>query len=81
MRRLAQRLLARTWMWVRGPSPPEAPEEERVRLDFMSAFTLVAWEPRRKKTQRRAKGADQGCRAWMIAVRTAAKMPKGVRDL
>ena len=31
--------LARTWIWVRGPSPPEAPVEEYVKRDLTSCLT------------------------------------------
>jgi len=37
----AVRELAKTWTWVRGPSPPEVPRECRVRVDLMFSFT---WE-------------------------------------
>jgi len=48
--------------------------EERVRRTFVTKV------PVRKKTQRRAKGRDQGWRAWIKAVRAAAVMPRGVRE-
>ena len=35
----AMALLARTWICVRGPSPPEAPVEDWVRRSLVSAFT------------------------------------------
>lgn len=31
--------LARTWTWVRAPSPPEAPEEDWVRRALTSCLT------------------------------------------
>ncbi len=35
----AQRLFARTWMCVRGPSPPDEPALESVRVALMSCLT------------------------------------------
>jgi hypothetical protein len=67
-------------MLVRGPSPPELPLLDKVSVAFTSCLTLVAVLPRRKKTQRRVKGMAEGCRAWIVAVRAAARMPGMVRE-
>lgn len=71
-------------MWVRGSGVSDEAikeDEEMVRLDLISCFAFVAAVPPRKNTQSSAKGADQGCAAWMTAVIVATIIPRGVKDL
>lgn len=43
--------------------------------------TFVTLVPARKNTMRSAKGKLQGCIAWAVAVKVAATIPAGARDL
>lgn len=44
-------------------------------------YAFVTLVPARKNTIRSVNGKLQGCIAWAIAVRTAEKIPAGVKDL
>jgi len=54
--------------------------DESVRVAFTSFLTFVAVVPRRKNRTRRVKGSGEGCRAWMVAVTAAVRIPAGVRE-
>jgi len=47
----------------------------------MEVLTFVTLVPAKKNTISSANGRFHGCTAWAIAVRVAATMPAGVRDL
>jgi hypothetical protein len=85
-----------TWIWLRDPSPPEAPVADWVSFALMSCLTytllvtvqfkeymyrtFVTELPARKKTASSARKTLQGCTAWMTAVTNAVTMPTGVSD-
>src|ERR1700722_16460901 len=37
--------LAKTWMWLRGPSPPETPVDEWVNRSLTSWLTWISRQP------------------------------------